>query len=144
MARTMTLVRAHILAVPERNCEYDLGIARHKARKGACLVSLRLAVTSLRVFVCSDQCRPYAGGARPHYMQHRHRIVSSCHAEPNGPFVFISVQRTNLPFGRCYRPSLSLSLALLLSLFSSLSLFLSPARLFSLFSSSFLISFLLI
>lgn len=42
------------------------------------------------------------------YAAHRHRAASPCHAEPNGPFVFISVQRTNLPFSRRYRDHLSL------------------------------------
>lgn len=73
----------------EESREYDLEIARHKAGKGAPLLgsnSPHLAsprgYESLRVFVCPDQCRPYARAARPHYMQ-RTVIASHRRATPN-------------------------------------------------------------
>lgn len=117
--------RAH-LDVPlsrEETRECDLEIARHKAGKGA-----RIRLASPRGYEPSSICLP---GPMPAicrsctttlYAAHRHCIASTCHAEPNGPFVFISVQRTNPPprFCPCYRDRLhsraSLSFSLSLSL----------------------------
>lgn len=123
-------------AVPERNCEYDLEIARHKAGKGGTgfdstrLTSPRLA--SPRGYEPSSICLP---GPMPaicwgcttalYASAPSSRRVA---VPPNGPFVFISVQRTNLPFSRRYRDRLSLSLFPSLSFFLLLSLFLLHFR----------------
>lgn len=103
----------------EESREYDLEIARHKAEKGARLgsnsphfTSPRLAVTSLRVFVCPDQCRPYAGAARPHYMQ-RTVIASRRRATPNPMDPLFSFRfNAPTPSNPCYRDRLSFSLFL--------------------------------
>lgn len=98
---------------------YDLEIARHKAGKGGHgldsgirLTSPRLAVTSLRVFVCPDQCRPYAGAARPHYMQRT--VIASRRATPNPmdplfSFRFNAPTLLLAPVTAIVSPSLSLS-----------------------------------
>jgi len=109
-------IHAH-LDVPlsrEESREYDLEIVRHKAEKGARLgsnsphlTSPRLAVTSLRVFVCPDQCRPYAGAARPHYMQ-RTVIASRRRATPNpmDPLFSFRFNAPTLLLTPCYRDHL--------------------------------------
>lgn len=109
-------IHAH-LDVPlsrEESREYDLEIVRHKAEKGARLgsnsphlTSPRLAVTSLRIFVCPDQCRPYAGAARPHYMQ-RTVIASRRRATPNpmDPLFSFRFNAPTLLPTPCYRDHL--------------------------------------
>lgn len=57
--------------------------------------SPRLAVTSLRVFVCPCQCQPYAEVARPHYMQHT--VVASPRRTTPNPMDPLFSFRFNAP-----------------------------------------------
>lgn len=111
---------------PERNRVNMIwksrAIRREKGHDSARIPLISPRLASPRGYEPSSICLPgpmpaiCRGCTTALYAAHRHCIASPCHAEPNGPFVFISVQRTNPPFSPCYRDRHSFSLSLALSL----------------------------
>jgi len=108
----------------EESREYDLEIARHKAGKGARFDSNSPHLASPRGYEPSSICLSgpmpaiCRGCTTALYAAHRHCIASSsCHAEPNRPFVFHFGSTHQPSFSPCYRHHLSCSFSFSLSLF---------------------------